>query len=104
MIDENTGEEISFPELPLIDPAIVSTAEMFWFDYEASWGAFSEAKVFFITTTLGLTLEDWYVPYKYLTEDYQQQLIDALEEYKANPENEPLLDDNGEWISFPPVA
>ena len=105
LIDENTGEWITFPELPLIDPDIIYAAEAFWFDVEAYFGAFSEAKVAFITKTLGLTVDDWYVAFLIATPDNQQLLIDALEEYKANPDNEPLIDENtGEWITFPPVA
>ena len=104
-IEKASGEWITFPELPLIDPDIIYAAEAFWFDVEAYFGAFSEAKVAFITKTLGLTVDDWYVAFLIATPDNQQLLIDALEEYKANPDNEPLIDENtGEWITFPPVA
>lgn len=105
LIDENTGEEITFPELPLVDPAIVAVAEAYWSDVEVYFGAFSEAKVAFITNTLGLVYDDWIFAFNLATTENQQQLIDTLEAYKADPANEPLIDDNtGEWISFPPVA
>ena len=105
LIDENTGEEISFPELPLVDPMIVQVAQTYWFDVEAYFGAFSEAKVAFVTNTLGLVYDDWVFAFNLATTENQQLLIDALEAYKADPNNEPLIDENtGDWISFPPVA
>ena len=68
------------------------------FDYV--FGEWSETKARFMITTIGMTsFADWYSSSGFY-EDYYE-LLDAFEVYKADPSNPPLLDDNGEWISFP---
>ncbi len=68
------------------------------FDY--LFGEWSETKARFMITTIGMTsFSDWYSSATF-DQDYYK-LLDTFEAYKNDPSNPPLLDDKGEWISFP---
>lgn len=68
--------------------------------YSMLFGEWSDTKIRFIITMVGaVSLPAWEGSYDFY-DDYFF-LLGALDEYKANPSNPPLLDDNGEWISFP---
>lgn len=77
------------------------TSQIEWDGYYCMYfGEWSDTKVRFIITTVGATSlpkweasNDFYGDYFYL--------LDEFEKYKSDPTNPPLLDDNGEWISFP---
>lgn len=101
LIDENTGEEITFTwEASIdIDQEIVDAAQMWW--SEEMLGAFSQAKVAFITNEMGWTLDKWNNEgYLLWDPSFLQEVQDALEFYKANG-GAPYIDENtGEEISF----
>ena len=74
-----------------------------WDEYYCMYfGDWSDAKARFIITTVGATsLPKWESSYEFF-DDYLY-LLEVFEEYKSDPTNPPLLDDNGEWISFPDI-
>lgn len=74
-----------------------------WDEYYCMYfGDWSDTKARFIITTVGATsLPKWESSYEFF-DDYLY-LLEVFEEYKSDPANPPLLDDNGEWISFPDI-
>lgn len=79
------------------------TSQAEWEDYYSMlFGEWSDTKIRFIITTIGaISLPTWEGSRDFY-DDYFN-LLDEFEAYKANPTNPPLLDDNGEWISFPNI-
>ena len=83
----------------MFDPAIYEKAQEWWeFCY---FGDYSETKVKFITLALNWTATTWENVWMNAA-GYLNDATAALKEYRANPDNLPLLDENtGEWIFFP---
>lgn len=68
------------------------------------FGEYSDTKARFIMTLLGCTkFNEWYDSDEFWEVIYGNVLFEALEEYKSDPANPPLLDDRGEWIEFPDI-
>ncbi len=66
-------------------------------------GDYSNTKARFIITLLNCPdFSKWYNSEEFWEVIMSNLLYDALEEYKSNADNPPLLDENtGEWIKFP---
>ena len=79
------------------------TNQFEWDEYYGMlFGEWSDTKIRFIITTVGaVSLPTWEASVDFYNDYFF--LLEALEEYKLNPSNPPLLDDNGEWIEFPNI-
>ena len=82
--------------------------EEYW-EYEPVmfFGAWSETKMRYMITMLGCTnFEAWYYADDSFWEAIMGNILyETLEEYKSDPSNPPLLDENtGEWIEFPDLS
>lgn len=66
------------------------------------FGEWSETKMRFMMTLLGCyKFQEWFWSDECIESFYDNTLYNALEEYKSDPANPPLLDEHGEWIGFP---
>ena len=88
----------------IFDQAIIDNVSWVWpFSFEMDLGSFSVAKVRFITRVFGLDLNGWN-NWWWVNPTQKAALVQALEEYKANPDNPPLYDETKfpeqVWISF----
>ena len=85
----------------MFDPAIYEKAQEWWEFTADYFGEYSKMKVKFITLSLNWTANTWENAWMNLS-GYYQQATAVLKEYRTNPNNYPLLDENTkEWISFP---
>lgn len=83
------------------------TTEEEWMDYYGMFfGDYSDTKARFIITKFGcLSLSEWTMTNQFMEVVYGNLLYSLLEEYKADPSNSPLIDENtGEWIEFPDLS
>lgn len=88
----------------IFDQSIVEISQ-YWWDWVQVYdlGNWSAAKVRFITLVLGFTAADW-EEWFWVSPQEKDTLVQALEAYKANPDNPPLYDETKlpeqVWISF----
>lgn len=86
----------------IVNMDVLNTYEMGWtYGPGMDLGSWSNTKARFIINILGITdFGSWW----WATPEQKTALVDALEAYKANPDNPPLYDETKfpekEWISF----
>lgn len=79
--------------------------EYYGAELEYFFGPMSDTKIRYIITSLGVTnLKIWYDSGDYMFVLFDDILYNSLQEYKSNPDNPPLIDENtGDWIYFPSI-
>lgn len=80
------------------------TEEDWEYEAEEYFGAYSETKMRYVITRLGCAdFWEWYWSADSFWELLDENtLYESLKEYRSDPSNPPLLDENtGEWIEFP---
>ena len=74
--------------------------------YSMFFGDYSETKARYLITKYGGTvLNEWTMTNQFYDVLYSNGFYLDFEEYKADPNNEPLIDENtGEWIEIPDIS
>lgn len=73
--------------------------------YVMFFGAYSETKVRYLITKYGAaSFPVWTASNDFYEVAYSNGFYTDFEEYRSNPANPPLLDDEGEWISIPDIS
>lgn len=75
-------------------------------DYAMFFGDYSETKARYLITKYGGTvLNEWTMTNQFYDVLYSNGFYLDFEEYKADPDNAPLIDENtGEWIEIPDIS
>ena len=74
--------------------------------YAMFFGDYSETKARYLITKYGGTvLNEWTMTNQFYDVLYSNGFYLDFEEYKADPDNAPLIDENtGEWIEIPDIS